>query len=128
MSRLKRASNKVEILEVGETKLHAVRPDKSAWDEYADALFDRAAKDNKFKSGIAIQVLYRNCIKKIEGAAVEENGVEKVVDITSPDEIVDFLIHLGDAEAGRNIDAWLLGLGELTKVEAKNSNGEQPVS
>ena len=121
---LKKASNRVEIYDVKGTKIHATKPDKSAWDEYTDSLFDRTGGEMKVRSGEGMKTLYRSCIKKIEGAEVD--GVE--VTLTDPDKIVDFLSHLEDLESARQIDAWLLGLGELTPAEVKNSVGEPDVS
>lgn len=119
---LKKVSNQVEVLTIDGTEIHAVRPSKSKWDEYVDDLFVRD-KDGELqtKSARGIKTLYRACVKKIVNVEVERNGtVASGVTLVDPDEIVDFLTGITDLKAGREIDAWLLGLGELTKEETKN--------
>lgn len=126
---LKKVARKVEVLDVDGSKFHAERPNKATWDEYGDALFDRDPETGelKIKSGRGLKALYTGCIKKIEDVEIEDvDGTIKKVDaITDPEEIASFILGLTDLEAGRKIDSWLLGLGELTKSEQKNSRGEQ---
>ena len=124
---LKKVSRKVEVLEIDGTKFHAERPNKATWDEYGDALFERDSETGelKIKSGRGLKALYVSCIKKIENVDIEQpDGTMKHVDaLTDADEIVSFIQGLTDLDAGRQIDAWLIGLGELTKAEQKNSRG-----
>jgi hypothetical protein len=64
------------------------------------------------------------CVKKLEGVEVENvDGTVSVRDITDANEIVDFLCHVSTISEGKELDAWLMGLGELTPSETKNSNG-----
>ena len=121
---LKKASKTVVAYDLKGTIIHAVRPDKSVWDEYTDNLFERSGQDIKIQTGAGMKVLYKACIKKIENAEID--GVSITLD--NSDQIVDFLSHLEDLEAARKLDAWLQGLGELTPFEVKNSNGEPAVS
>jgi hypothetical protein len=115
---LKKASKTVEVFELDGSKIYAVRPDKAAYDEYTDKLFDRTEGGELIiKTGRAIEELYRACVKKLEN--VEIDG-ELKAEVTDGEAIVSFLRHLGDPSAGRKIDNWLLGLSELTKAEAKN--------
>ena len=123
---LKKSLGKVEILTIDESEIHAVRPDKSVWDSYTDELFDRDKDGNlKTKSGRAIKEIYRTCVKKLVN--VEIDGIQ-TAELTDPDKIVAFLVHLDDVKAGQKIDGWLLGLGDLTKDESKNSDGVQSAS
>jgi hypothetical protein len=123
---LKKAIGKVEVLEVDGSQIYAIRPDKSTWDNYTDELFDRDKDGNlKTKSGRAIKEIYRTCVKRITNVQVE--GLE-TAEITDPNKIVEFLSHIDDVKAGQKIDGWLLGLGDLTKEESKNSDGEQSAS
>jgi hypothetical protein len=121
---LKKASNRVEVFDLEGTKIHAVKPDKSAWDEYTDSLFDRTGGELKVKTGEGMKTLYRACIKKIEDAEIDG----ALVVLADSDKIVDFLSHLEDIESARKLDSWLMGLGELTPAESKNSGGEPAVS
>lgn len=123
---LKRASNKVQTLDIDGTKIHATMPDKATWDEYTDNLFDRDKDGNlKTRSGRAIKEIYALCVKKIEN--VEIDGV-LVPELTDSRKIVEFLSHIDDVKAGQKIDGWLLGLGELTKDESKNLPGAPSVN
>jgi len=120
---LKKASGKVEVFHIDGSEVHAVRPNKAAWDEYSDQLFDRDKNGElQVKSGRAISTLYRQCVRKLANVevGVDEKGEVILGGITNPDEIVAFLKGLENAEAGRQIDAWLLGMAELSKGEAKN--------
>lgn len=126
---LKKVSRKVEVLEIDGTKFHAERPNKATWDEYGDALFERDPETGelKIKSGRGLRALYLSCIRKVENVDIEaEDGTMKHVDVlTDPEEIASFIQGLTDLDAGRQIDSWLLSLGELTKAEQKNSRGER---
>lgn len=117
---LKKVDRKLEVLEIDGTKIHALKPNKASWDRYADAIFSKE-KGTINKSSAGWEVLYRECIRKIENVEVEKDGVMvPVAEITAPDEIVSFVLGLTDLEAGRKIDMWLLGLGDLVKEEVKN--------
>lgn len=126
---LKKVSRKVEVLEIDGTKFHAERPNKATWDEYGDALFERDPETGelKIKSGRGLRALYLSCIRKVENVDIEaEDGTMKHFDsLTDPEEIASFIQGLTDLDAGRQIDSWLLSLGELTKAEQKNSRGER---
>lgn len=123
---LKRASNKVNILEIDGSEIHAVMPDKSVWDEYTDNLFDRDKDGNlKTRSGRAIKDIYSLCVKKLTNVEVEG---KLVAEITDSKQIVEFLSHIDDVKLGQKIDGWLLGLGDLTKEESKNLPGAQAAS
>jgi len=122
---LKRATGKVEVLEVEGSYIYAIKPDKAAWDEYTDSLFQRDEKGEiTVRNSEGIKSLYRLCVLKIENVEVEKDGKTVSVPVlTDKKEIVDFLSHITDVGAGRKIDGWLMGLGDLTKDETKNSNG-----
>lgn len=125
---LKKASNKVEILELDGSKVHAVRPNKSDWDEYTSILFERVDGKSKTNSGKAMQEIYRRCIKKLEDVelGVDENGKLATGTLTNSDDIVDFLAQLQNVVEGQKLDGWLLGLAQLDEKESKNSVGESP--
>lgn len=127
---LKRASGKVEVLEVEGSFIYAIKPDKAAWDEYTDSLFQRGTDGEvTVKNSEGIKSLYRICVLKIENVEVEKDGqIVSIPVLTNKSEIVDFLSHISDVAAGRKIDGWLMGLGDLSKEEAKNSNGGQDAS
>jgi hypothetical protein len=115
---LKKASNKVEVLDLDGTKIHAIRADKGIYDDYADVLFDRNDKGELVvKSGRAIQEVYAKCVKKIENCMID-NVV--VAEINDTQKIVEFLTHLDDPITGKKIDNWLLGLSTLEPIEIKN--------
>lgn len=121
---LKKVSSKVQVFEIDGSKIHAIRPRKEHWDEYADELFVRNEKTGEYeiKSSKGIHQLYRVCLKKLENVDIEEDDgtVTHKDEITNLEEILDFMRGLGDQEAGREIDSWLLGLGDLTEKERKN--------
>ena len=115
---LKKASNKVEVLDLDGTKIYAVRADKSVYDDYADELFDRTATGElKVKSGRAILEVYRRCVKKVENCIVDG---KEVAELSDPAQIVDFLAHLEDPMIGKQIDNWLLNISMLNGEEQKN--------
>src|SRR3990172_12073333 len=115
--RLKKSSGLVEVLTLGDSEVHAVRPDKSTWDEYSDAIFEREGDEVKVKSGKAIEFVYTKCVKKLVNVE-DENG--NIVDVVDTNQIVDFLKHLVNTSEGRKLDSWLLCLAELNKPEQKN--------
>jgi len=126
---LKRVSNKVEVFTIDGTEIHAVKPNKAVWDEYVDELFVREGKELVTKSAKGLKALYRLCVKKIVNIDYEVDGkINEGATVTDSDTIVDILANLNDADAGRKIDSWLLGLGELTAPEVKNSVGVPPVA
>lgn len=123
---IRRVDRKVEILEIDGSKIHAIKPDKSAWDEYTDALFARDATSGEIalKNSRGLRALYRACIKKLENVEIaDENGNFSVTNVTEPDEIEDFIMHITDRDVSVKIDNWILGLGELNKDETKNLSG-----
>jgi hypothetical protein len=127
---IRRVSRKVEFLEIDGSEVHAVKPDKSAWDEYSDALFARDATSGEIalKNSRGLRALYRTCIRLLKNVEVQEaDGSFVLKSISDPDEIEDFIMHITDRDTSIKIDSWLLGLGEMTKDESKNSNGERPV-
>lgn len=116
---LKKASNKIEVLEISGSEVHAVKPDKSTFDDYRDKLF-QIGDDGKIKrerGSVAIKELYKLCVKKLVKVTLDDGTIG---DIENSDQIVEFLAHLEGASEGTAIDSWLLGLAELTKAEAKN--------
>lgn len=119
---IRTASRKVEIFEIDGSEIHAIKPDKSAWDEYTDAFVSRGDDGEAvFKNSRGLRALYKACIKKLVNVEViDEQGNASVKDITDPEEIVDFISHISDISIGQKIDNWLLGLGELTAKETKN--------
>ena len=121
---LKKVNSRVQVLDLEGSKIHALRPRKEHWDEYADELFVRDPKTGEFevKSSKGIRQLYRICVKKLENVDIEEDDgtLTHFDEITDPEKIISFILGLGDADAGRKIDNWLLGLGELTANERKN--------
>lgn len=119
---LKKASNKIQVLELDGSQVHLRVPRKSDWDEYADGLFEKTGEVTTANSSRAIKRLYRSCIVKLANVE-DENGVV-IPEITDPDKIVEFIAGLEGIESGRKIDAFLLGLGELDKEEEKNSSGQ----
>lgn len=115
---LRRITGKIDVLTINGSEIHALKPDKAIWDEYTDELFVRDEEGELvIKSSRGLKSLYRACVKKITN--VEVDGKE-VAELTNPDEIVEFLTHLADLDAGRTIDSWLLGLGKLEAKEVKN--------
>jgi hypothetical protein len=127
---LKRLSGKVEILDLEGSQIYAIKPDKSTWDEYMDSTYSTGPDGQvKVNTTNGIRRLYTLCVKKVTNVEVEEEGVMRLVpEITETGKIVDFLSHISDPVAGKKIDGWLLGLGDLSKAEAKNSNGELDAS
>jgi hypothetical protein len=119
---IRKANRRVEVLEIDGSEVHAIKPDKSAWDEYTDAFVERGDDGEAvFKNSRGLRALYRACIKLLKNVeTIDEAGVASVKDISDPDEIVDFISHLSDISVGQKIDNWLLGLGELSAKEAKN--------
>jgi hypothetical protein len=120
---LKKASGKIEVLTIDGSEIHAVRPNKAVWDDYTDELFERGEDGElRAKSGRAISTLYSNCVKKLANVivGVDEAGKDVLGTLTNTDDIVAFLKALESADAGRKIDAWLLGLGDLIGPELKN--------
>ena len=121
---LKKVSSRIQVLELEGSKIHAIRPRKEHWDEYADELFVRDPETGEFevKSSKGIRQLYKICIRKLENVDVEEDDgtLTHYDELTDSEQIINFILGLGDADAGRTIDNWLLGLGELTAKERKN--------
>jgi len=111
---LKRVSKEVKVFNLEGSEIHAIMPSKETMDEYSNRLFG----DTKPDYGRAMEFMYRKCIKKLANVQ-DENGVV-IAEITEPDKILEFIKGLGNIDAGRKIDSWLLGLGELEEKEAKN--------
>lgn len=124
---IKRASGKIQVLNIDGSEVHAVMPDASTWGVYTDALFDRDKEGNlKTNSGKAIEKLYADCVKKLVNVLDKDGNV--VTETVDTKQIVDILRHIDDIKVAQKIDSWLLNLGDLTKEESKNLPGEQSAS
>ncbi len=107
-------------------KVHAVLPDKRIRDKYSDASFISKGRKLIIQSAEGWKILYQECVAKLENIFDAEGKL--LAEVTDRKQIVDLLLHLEDAEIGRELDNWLLGLSTLDEEEEKNSDGELAVS
>jgi hypothetical protein len=123
---LKKASSEVQVLELDGSEVHGkplTKRQALLWSEQLTS-YDKRGLPKK-KSGSAVrssEALYRTNIVKLVNVEDEEGNLIK--EITSPDEIVSFLMSLPAGDASNKIDSWLLGTSELDEEEEKNSDGE----
>lgn len=95
---------------------------KGEYDKYQDQILADSVRGGRVKGARRknLEKIYRNHITRIENVIVEGQSKDE---ITTPDEIVEFLTNLEDVETGNEIDNWLLGISALDEEDEKNLSG-----
>lgn len=96
---------------------------KGEYDRYQDQIIADSVRSGRVQGGRTKNLIriYRKHIHRIRNVIVDGEYVEE---LTTPDDIVNFLTTMADTESGNEIDNWILGISRLEKDEEKNSSGQ----